>query len=737
MSDDMGKSETPSVSAFDPLREEFKLWQQSGRRCSLWWRDDDLVADTPALRRMAELAQRHQVPVLVAVIPGQAADTLAEDTAAMSMLSFCQHGWQHQNHESAGTPSEFGTARPLEEVAEDLRRGYERMAQLFGSRFFPVFVPPWNRVREDALPLLRQVGLYGVSQHTGQPAATAVLPAFDTHVDILQWAPAPPMLCRPVDELVERLVAILREWRSQSDPMPPLGLLTHHRPMQDDAWAFMEQLIAVTREFDCVHWLAADEFFVARAKSAYKAEPAASGQLSAGEDVPSEVDARPRPTKGDVINRLIRQYGLKRYLEYNKFDGATYYEQISCEHKEIAYLPERSYLDAGNLRRLLDVAQHARTEDILPLDQLFERYRDQRFDIIFFDPVHQRPDVDHALQLLPRLLKPGGFLVVHDCNPGLYSQTTLQRKPDSWVGETYKAFAVFRAHNRARTITIDEDFGVGLIWNVELDLDYTIDFDVDYFRFADHREEYIGLIAYEEFLARTAEGGAARLFEQPPPVVAMHLLPKLIADEGDGPPPPWDPAAPQPYNGARWANSQLFWRSGGGDFSERKSAERPLCFDGRTQLLYFVLADLSGTLEGLRFDFADSRGLVRLDGIRLKNAQGVLKWRWDGSRGPLQDAGNLMFIEVPAPASGLFMLATSADPRVMLVLPAEVSAAVRPGWLLEVELTPLPDYLQGVFAELASLRQLSARIDQLEQQALRTPSLLPNSSAAVTAASSG
>lgn len=421
------------------------------------------------------------------------------------------------------------------------------------------------------------------------------------------------------------------------------------------------------------------------------------------------------PTKGDIINRLIRQHGLKRYLEYNKFDGATYYNDIVCEHKEIAYLPERSYLDAGNLRRLLDVAKDAALDSILPLDRLLEKYRDSRFDIIFFDPVHERPDVDHALQVLPCLLNPGGFLVVHDCNPGLFSQTTLQRKPDSWVGETYKAFTVFRAHNRERTITVAEDFGVGLIWNVDLDLDYDIDFDIDYFVFADHRRDYIGLISYDEFLARTANGDAVKLFEQAPPEVAVQLLPLTPGTPTKRSQTPQDPTAGRVPSTARRASSQLFWRRVGAQYVERTSCEWPISFDGKRQHLQFLLSDLELPLERLRFDFADSLGIARLDSMVLKNSQAEAQWRWNGRHELFENVVNMVFLETAAPSPEVFMMSRTSDPHFELILPADVLTRMRSGWAMEVEMTPLPDFVNSVFSELAACR--SALQSQAQREA--------------------
>lgn len=250
------------ADAFEPLRREFAAWQEAGRPCLLWWRDDDLIDDSPPLRRLADFAVRHQMPALMSVIPGHAADSLANDTHGLAGLSFCQHGWEHRNHEPAGSPSsEFGFARSLDAVAEDLQRGRKRILALFGERAVPVFVPPWNRFRADALALLPPLGLRGISQYRGQMRVEAAgLRAVDSHIDILQWNGRSPTRCKPAEVLVETLVSLLSGARAASQPQP-LGILSHHGPMGDDAWAFMQQLADVCSEFSTVRWLSAAELF--------------------------------------------------------------------------------------------------------------------------------------------------------------------------------------------------------------------------------------------------------------------------------------------------------------------------------------------------------------------------------------------------------------------------------------------------------------------------------------------
>ena len=127
--------------------------------------------------------------------------------------------------------------------------------------------------------------------------------------------------------------------------------------------------------------------------------------------------------------------------------------------------------------------------------------------------MHVRPEVDRCLQLLPQLLNPGGFLVVHDCNPEDVELTSKVRRPDKWLGETYKAFALFHAANLTRSITVHEDYGVGIILNERLELDYNIQADIEYNSVAADRILHLGLIEWPMFLDRLARQNRSALVD--------------------------------------------------------------------------------------------------------------------------------------------------------------------------------------------------------------------------------
>lgn len=435
----------------------------------------------------------------------------------------------------------------------------------------------------------------------------------------------------------------------------------------------------------------------------YGLAPAAVDLFGAADDAADDDVASPRITKGDIVNRLVRQFGFDSYLEYNKFDGASDYADVVCADKTLAYLPEHTYLDAATTRRLLAVAATADPDAILPLPALLARCAGRTFDVVFFDPVHIRPGVDDALRALPALLKPDGVLVVHDCNPEREDMTSPARRSGAgWMGETYKAFALLRQHNRDRVVTVTEDFGVGLVWNRGLRLDYDLDADIDYATFARQRNDYAGLMSYQGFLEKTAGGDIAELFAQAPPSAPAPFYPRRA--------PPLTAAASASASadtdtGAR-IECQLFWRTRGGDFNEAESLALPLVADGRLRECDFVLP-AAAHVDGLRFDFADTRAAVHIAAMALRDPHGALMWAWDPQAQARQDWRATQACSAHDPPR-LYLLATGADPQYYPALPSSILARLGAGWTFHVTIAVQPEAVRDLLTELIGARAHAA-----------------------------
>ena len=220
--------------------------------------------------------------------------------------------------------------------------------------------------------------------------------------------------------------------------------------------------------------------------------------------------------KSDIVNQLIQCYGFERYFEYNKPRCEMAFNEVACPHQEVVFIPEVALDAYANQALMADCERAAKAFDsnaTLKVDELLSHFGERRFDIIFFDPAHVRPLVDTTLKLLPRLLARDGLLVVHDCNPSDPELVGPNPRPGAWFGDTYKAFANFHLHNPGRSITVDEDFGVGIILNRDLNLDYSDEFDVAYEVFSSDRTKHNGLINHKEFQARLLKHEPLRLFD--------------------------------------------------------------------------------------------------------------------------------------------------------------------------------------------------------------------------------
>lgn len=248
---------------FAALRAELDQWSRSGRRATLWWRDDDACLATPALARMLAVADASAVPLALAVIPARLSGDLVGAVAASPGCSVLQHGFAHRNHAPAGERScELGVHRPLAVTAEELARGQRALRDAFRTRFLPVLVPPWNRIAAELVATLPDLGYHGLSTFAPRGSAQAApgVVQCNAHVDPIAWRRGRIFVGE--DAAASALAAHLAMRRSRSvDPFEPTGLLTHHLDFDDAAWGFVGALLAATRDHPAVAWLAAEAVF--------------------------------------------------------------------------------------------------------------------------------------------------------------------------------------------------------------------------------------------------------------------------------------------------------------------------------------------------------------------------------------------------------------------------------------------------------------------------------------------
>jgi len=250
------------MSDWPALDAEVDRWAKAERTVILWWRDDDAIAATPALERLLRTARqpdRAAVPICLAVIPAQADGSLAKTGAQNPQVSILQHGFAHRNHAPTNEKKlELGAHRPAAIVLRELAEGRQRLQQLFGSRFLPVLVPPWNRFAPAVRDGLPGIGLTSIS--TYGPRTAGDRSAVNTHVDIIDWHGSRGFAGEAAAlRLLTGHLAARREARA--DPAEPTGLLTHHLVQDEACWGFLTELVYRLSRRPEVRWLAGTDIF--------------------------------------------------------------------------------------------------------------------------------------------------------------------------------------------------------------------------------------------------------------------------------------------------------------------------------------------------------------------------------------------------------------------------------------------------------------------------------------------
>jgi len=249
------------MNAWAKLAAELDQWATTGKIATLWWRDDDATQTGDALERLLSLGDG-AVPLTLAVIPKQAEAELAERVSSTLHVTVVQHGWRHRNHRPQGERSvEFGSGRSTDVMVDELGQGKARLQALFGTRFIPVFVPPWNRITLELAPFFPGLDMAGLSTFgPRKPVPDWPVTVVNTHVDPILWRDRKRFIgdSNTLAGLVAHLAA-----RRQGlvDKDEPTGLLTHHLVHGEDIWHFLSQLLAVTLRHPGARWLSTAEIF--------------------------------------------------------------------------------------------------------------------------------------------------------------------------------------------------------------------------------------------------------------------------------------------------------------------------------------------------------------------------------------------------------------------------------------------------------------------------------------------
>jgi hypothetical protein len=149
-------------------------------------------------------------------------------------------------------------------------------------------------------------------------------------------------------------------------------------------------------------------------------------------------------TKDQIINKLIKKYNYKTYLEIG-IDRGVNFNKISCPFK-IGIDPDKTS----------PASLHATS------DEFFERYGN-KFDIIFIDGLHTEAQVLKDIKNSLQRLNKNGTIVIHDCNPTSEIAQREIRETYEWYGTVWKAWVRYRKQKNLEMHVVDTDYGVGIM----------------------------------------------------------------------------------------------------------------------------------------------------------------------------------------------------------------------------------------------------------------------------------
>ena len=210
------------------------------------------------LRRLFDTLE--ESPLALAVIPRPADESLARAVEDTSTVTVTQHGWAHRNHAPLQADVgawELDPFRPGELVLADMARGKGRLEQLFGRRYHPVMVAPWNRVHPGLFAGLQRLGFVGVSAmgecHIHKPVKDFW--RIDCRFDALRWKQGPRFAGW------QRASHALLEILSGSGGDTVCGINIHHRVTDAEGWQFIALLNRVVSSHPGSRWAGPVELF--------------------------------------------------------------------------------------------------------------------------------------------------------------------------------------------------------------------------------------------------------------------------------------------------------------------------------------------------------------------------------------------------------------------------------------------------------------------------------------------
>ena len=206
---------------------------------TVFFRADDIAIPSIKQNQLLALFAGHDAPLGAAIVPawfnaGRWQTLCRQIDGKHHLFAWHQHGWNHQNHELNGKKQEFGPGAKFVQKRQNILRGRDKLASLLGNHFLPVFTPPWNRIDQDTMHILKDLGFQAISRYqNAKIPSLADLPDFPVNVDLHT---------RKETDASAGWMALLEEL-DRAFATGLAGIMIHHQRMNDAAFSFLETLL--------------------------------------------------------------------------------------------------------------------------------------------------------------------------------------------------------------------------------------------------------------------------------------------------------------------------------------------------------------------------------------------------------------------------------------------------------------------------------------------------------------
>lgn len=221
-------------------------------------------------------------------------------------------------------------------------------------------------------------------------------------------------------------------------------------------------------------------------------------------------------TRTELLNLLIKSNGLQSYLEIGMKKSENNFDKIIARQK-VSVDPDYKAgamwkFDSDDFFWWLSERNNQNMSEVLAsyghrpgLDNVIDKITDDweknnsktpsSFDIIFIDGDHNSEQVEKDIINSMRVLNPGGFIVLHDCNPEYEWQQLVPRQHKVWYGDVWRAFVGFRIkYPEVDAFLLDHDCGLGIIRYTDKQIEPGFITDMPWQEFDQNRKSLLGII---------------------------------------------------------------------------------------------------------------------------------------------------------------------------------------------------------------------------------------------------